>query len=110
MLKLKEKTSNAVYFVEVYESSHYTVQVVKNKVLENWIAFEVNKKLDNKYLPKIYIFEKDENEYDISIQTTSYGEMEYKHYKDYIDAQNKALEVLPAIEKLVKEKLLEEND
>jgi len=105
MFKLKETISNAVYFVEVYESSHYVVQVIRNMLLENWISFEVNKKLDNRYLPKIYVVENDENEYDISIQTTSYGEMEYEHYKDYINAQNKALEVLPAIEKLVKEKL-----
>lgn len=82
-----------VYYPFVRESGFFELELVQTDYV--------------KYLPKIYINNINEllnqDEVDVEIQTTSYGALNQKDFKKFLEAQQNGMRVAAEIEKLYKE-------
>lgn len=82
-----------VYYPFVKENGYFELELVVNDSVE--------------YLPKIYIRNKNKllgrDEVDVEIQTTSYGALNQKDFKKFLEAQQNGMRVAAEIEKLYKE-------
>lgn len=93
-------------FIHFARSNGYDVNY--SFVKENgYFEFELVENDFGKYLPKIYINNINEllgrDEVDVEIQTTSYGALNQKDFKKFLEAQQNGMRVAAEIEKLYKE-------
>lgn len=101
---LKETVENSLYYVEVYESNLYTINIIKNKEF-NYTNVEVKKRMLVNYVPTIYVSLEDEGNFNIEIQTTSYGALSVMEYKYFMDLQTSVLQFISDLDILLTEKL-----
>ena len=101
LFKQKETVDNERYYVEVFESSYYNVNVVKNKEF-NYTRIEVKKNNNIEFIPYIYVDGYD-RDFEISIQTTSYGALDEKNFANFLHVQNKVVEYVEEIKKIIAE-------
>lgn len=99
LFKLVETVGNEKAFAKVFESSYYNLRVVKNKESNHkTIRLALNE--DILFVPKLYI-ENEDDGFEIEMQTTSYGSLDEKSFSDFIETQQKALEHVNEIKKIV---------
>lgn len=101
LFKQTETVNNEQYYVEVFESTHYNVNVVKNKEF-NYTRIEVEKNNNIEFIPYIYVDGQDEG-FEIKIQTTSYGALDEKDFTSFLHVQNKVAEYVAEIKNIIAE-------
>lgn len=99
LFNLVETVDNEKYFVKVFGSSFYTLEVVWSKEF-NYKRFDVDINGYQPFVPQVYVSNLDPN-FKVEVQTTSYGSLSKEEFNYFVEAQQKVLEYIEEIKHII---------
>jgi len=100
-LKLIEKKQTEGYEIEVYESEYYQLRLETK--LNRGCKIVRMSHLSGEYMPTIYVFNDDaDNNFEIKIQTSSYGSLELDDIQKVINGYEIAVAHINEIKEILK--------
>lgn len=100
-LQLVKTTDGKKYLTKLYEGDFYNLRVMFHKEFD-YINASINPNKDTEYLPSIYIQnDARDNNFEISIQTASYGAMKEDDIQKVIKGYQIALKYVAEIKSIL---------